>query len=190
MLSNPRVRIQHVVQPVRRCCEMDRCHGSPPPLLPVLRCGQLERTKVRAWERQRAHRLARHPPSLCSKLPPPCCRSLLQLNKCTVVQLQPHHQGKQNETKKHTTWPAQHNRPNTPSPALQTAGVSLWLNAPLSTPPWPLAPLPPPADPLHPSSHNGLSLYWQYKWTRVSAYSAAFQKEKERRHQQRIGGSE
>lgn len=79
--------------------------------------------------------------------------------------------------------------PSTPSLTLKTAGVSLWLNSLLS-----------PHDPLYSYLHrqipstrpatmvSGLSLYWQYKWTRDSVYSAAIQKGKERRHQQWIWG--
>lgn len=124
MLSHPRVRIQRAVH-----SEINRSHGSPPLLLPRSLCcrvGSWSGLKSRQSVREAVHRLARHPPSLCSKLPPPCCRSLLQLNKCTVVQLQLHHQGKKKKKKHYLTCTAQlpHTHPPYP-PALKTAGVSL-----------------------------------------------------------------
>lgn len=93
VLSNPHARIQRGVHPVSRCREISRSHGSPSPLLAACLCcgvGSWSGLKSRQSVREAAHR---HPPSLCINLPPPCCRSLLQLNKCTVLQLQPHHQG-------------------------------------------------------------------------------------------------
>lgn len=188
MSSTPSAKIQctiHSVGTVSHCRDINRsCAFSLFTSLCVLWCRQLEQTKLLS-ERERGSPLTS--PSLT--LPPSnitspalllCCYwSLFQLDKCTLLQLQAHHSEEEKKTtkKKTTTWPAHPHR--TGPPTLHPAGVGLWL-APLC-PPWPLAPLPPPAAPLHPFCHNGLSLSWQYKWTRVSAYSAAFQKEKERK---------
>lgn len=98
--------------------------------------------------------------------------SLFQLDKCTLMQLQPHHPDKKTLPDLHT--------PTSPNPQHSTQhGVRLWLNTPVP----PMTPCTPTSTSrsLHPSCHNALSLSWQYKWTKVSAYSAAFQKEKERK---------
>lgn len=109
--SNPRAKIRRAVQPVTCCCELNRSHGSPQLLLPRSLCcvvGSWRGLSSRQSVREAAHRLPRHPPSLCSNLPPPCShcfcclryRSLLQLNKCTRLQLRPHPPGKKKHTKK------------------------------------------------------------------------------------------
>lgn len=101
MSLTPRTRIQSIiplVSAIGHCCEISR---EIPVYLPLCLCRQLEQTKLLS-ERVRGRALASPSPSLPPSpqynLPRPATASLVQLDKCILLQLQAHHSGK-----KHTT---------------------------------------------------------------------------------------
>lgn len=148
-----------------------------------------ERSPVWAWERHCAGFLliltpSLLPPSLPHYLPRPAAAAALLLQvwsswrnaQCCCRRCSHHHSTKTTPPPDLQPHHHHHNHP---------AGVRVWLNSPVAPrDPWHpylyrWCPPPPPLTRLF--SHNGASLSPQYKWTRVSAFSAAFQTERERK---------
>lgn len=139
------------------------------------RSGAKSRLSVRERERERERRFL-PPPSL----PPPPYRrrrrsataALVQLEKCTVPLGSHHHSTK---TTPPPDLPPHHHQHQHP------AGVRVSPNSPLAPRDlsYPYLYRCPPL--IHSFSHNGASLSPQYKWTWVSASSAAFQTGRERK---------
>lgn len=109
------------------------------------------------------HSLLPVPNSITSPALLLCYWSLIQLDNCTLLQRQAYHWGRKTHMTTatttasvlpHSTQEGSHSASQTPPPTPRTFD----------------------SPPVRPSCHNALSLSSQYKWTRVSAYSAAFQK--------------
>lgn len=139
MSSTPSAKSQRTVQSVgsvSHCCDINRSWAFSLCCFLSLYCGAGSWSRLNSCrERERGSALA----SSSLSLPPStvtspallllCYWSLFQLDKCTLLQLQPHHPEKQQQQKKNTTWPAHPNSPEPPT--LHAAGVRLWLNSPL-----------------------------------------------------------
>lgn len=179
MAPTPSTRIQciiHFVSAVSHCFDINSVILLP--LTPTLSacCGVGSWSRLNSCQsvREAVCWLPRHSTSLPrSNLPRPASCSVAEATSSWINAYCRH-----TIPKKTNTLPSLHSphllSPKTPPSRGRTLTTS-------SLPSWPLAPLPPLAASLHPYWHNGLSLSWHYKWTRVSAYSAAFQKQKERK---------